>query len=144
YTLIRRQGKWVVLPAMLGGAALLADGMITPAITISSAVEGLGMVYPDIQTVPIVLAIIIVLFSLQRFGTAVVGRLFGPVMLIWFLMMAVLGILQLAGSLEILRALSPHYAVRTIVQHPEALLILGAVFLCTTGAEALYSDLGHC
>lgn len=144
YTLIRRQGKWVILPTMLGGAALLADGMITPAITVSSAIEGLGTLYPGIQTVPIVATIIVVLFAVQRFGTAVVGRLFGPIMFIWFLMMAIVGAHQLIGSLDVLGAISPHYAIRTIARHPDALFILGAVFLCTTGAEALYSDLGHC
>lgn len=136
YTLVRRQGKWVVIPAMLGGAALLADGMITPAITISSAVEGLLIVMPTIQTLPIVLVIVAVLFSLQRFGTAIVGRLFGPIMLCWFLMMAVLGVYQLAGSWDVLRAISPHYAVRTITAHPESLFILGAVFLLSTENSA--------
>lgn len=144
YSLIRKQGKWVVFPAMLGGAALLADGMITPAITISSAVEGLDIFYPDLQTVPIVLSIVVMLFLLQRFGTAVVGRLFGPVMLAWFSMMGIIGIGHILDNFGIFKALSPHYAVITLVQHPDALLIIGAVFLCTTGAEALYSDLGHC
>jgi len=144
FSLVRKKGKWIVFPAMLGGAALLADGMITPAITISSAIEGLGIFYPQLQTVPIVLAIVAVLFSLQRFGTAVVGRLFGPVMLIWFSMLAVLGFAHLIGNPAILKAVSPHYAIQTIINHPNALLIIGAVFLCTTGAEALYSDLGHC
>jgi len=144
FSLVRKNGKWIVFPAMLGGAALLADGMITPAITISSAIEGLGIFYPQLQTVPIVLVIVVVLFSLQRFGTAVVGRLFGPVMLIWFSMLAILGFAHLIGTPAILKAVSPHYAIQTIINHPNALLIIGAVFLCTTGAEALYSDLGHC
>lgn len=144
FSLVRKNGKWIVFPAMLGGAALLADGMITPAITISSAVEGLGIFYPHLQTVPIVLVIVAVLFSLQRFGTAVVGRLFGPVMLVWFSMLAILGFAHLIDTPAILKAVSPHYAVQTIANHPNALLIIGAVFLCTTGAEALYSDLGHC
>ncbi len=144
YSLVRKQGKWVVFPAMLGGAALLADGMITPAITISSAVEGLGIFYPNLSTVPIVLAIVVALFALQRFGTAVVGRLFGPVMFGWFLMMAVIGMAHLWGTPQVLQAISPYYAFVTLIQHPDALFIIGAVFLCTTGAEALYSDLGHC
>lgn len=144
FSLVRKNGKWIILPAMLGGAALLADGMITPAITISSAIEGLGIFYPHLQTVPIVLIIVFVLFSLQRFGTAIVGRLFGPVMLVWFSMLAILGLAHLAGSPAILKAVSPHYAVQILIDHPNALLIIGAVFLCTTGAEALYSDLGHC
>jgi len=144
YSLVRKHGKWVVFPAMLGGASLLADGMITPAITISSAVEGLDIFYPHLQTVPIVLLIVVVLFLLQRFGTAVVGRLFGPIMFVWFSMMAVIGAGHITDDPQIFWALSPHYAVITLIQHPDALLIIGAVFLCTTGAEALYSDLGHC
>jgi K+ transporter len=144
YSLVRKHGKWVVFPAMLGGASLLADGMITPAITISSAIEGLDIFYPHLQTVPIVLFIVLVLFLLQRFGTAVVGRLFGPIMFVWFSMMAVIGVGHIVDVPQIFWALSPHYAVVTLIQHPDALLIIGAVFLCTTGAEALYSDLGHC
>ncbi|SEK70937.1 KUP/HAK/KT family potassium transporter [Parapedobacter koreensis] len=144
FSLVRKQGRWVVFPAMLGGAALLADGMITPAITISSAVEGLDIFYPGLQTVPIVLVIVVALFSLQRFGTAIVGRMFGPVMFVWFSMLAVIGFAYLIGNPAVLKALSPHFAIQTIATHPNALLIIGAVFLCTTGAEALYSDLGHC
>ena len=144
FSLVRKQSLWVVFPAMLGGAALLADGMITPAITISSAIEGLDIFFPDLQTVPIVLLIVLALFSLQRFGTAIVGRMFGPIMLLWFTMLAVLGFVHLWHDLTILKAFSPHYAIQTITSHPNALLIIGAVFLCTTGAEALYSDLGHC
>ena len=144
FSLVRKAGKWMVFPAMLGGAALLADGMITPAITISSAIEGLAIFNPHLQTVPIVLVIVTVLFSVQRFGTAVVGRLFGPVMLLWFTMLALLGIIHLAGNPAILMAINPYYAIHILITHPEALLIIGAVFLCTTGAEALYSDLGHC
>src|SRR5690606_636709 len=116
----------------------------TPAITISSAIEGLSIFNPHLHTVPIVLVIVIVLFSVQRFGTAVVGRLFGPVMLLWFTMLAVLGFIHLAGNPAILKAVNPYYAVQILMSHPQALLIIGAVFLCTTGAEALYSDLGHC
>lgn len=144
FSLVRKRGFWLVFPAMLGGAALLADGMITPAITISSAIEGLGIFYPGLQTVPIVLVIVVALFSVQRFGTAIVGRLFGPVMFLWFSMLAVLGCIHLLGDGTVLKAVSPHYAIQTIISHPNALLIIGAVFLCTTGAEALYSDLGHC
>jgi len=144
FSLVRKRGRWVVFPAMLGGAALLADGMITPAITISSAVEGLDIFFPSLQTVPIVLVIVVVLFSVQRFGTAIVGRLFGPVMFLWFSMLAVLGLIHLLGDVAVLKAVSPHYAIQTVISHPDALLIIGAVFLCTTGAEALYSDLGHC
>lgn len=123
---------------------MLADGMITPAITISSAVEGLDIFYPGLQTMPIVLAIVLCLFMLQRFGTAVIGRIFGPVMLLWFSMMAVIGLSQLWQAPEIVRAINPWYAIQLIIEHPNALFIIGAVFLCTTGAEALYSDMGHC
>src|SRR5690606_29485125 len=139
-----KQGKWVVFPAILGAAALLADGMITPAITISSAVEGLDIFYPGLHTMPIVLVIVCCLFILQRFGTAVIGRIFGPVMLLWFGMMAVVGAVQFGHAPGILQAINPIYAIQLITQHPNALFIIGAVFLCTTGAEALYSDMGHC
>ncbi len=144
FSLVRKRGLWVVFPAMLGGAALLADGMITPAITISSAIEGLDIFYPGLQTVPVVLVIVVALFSVQRFGTAIVGRLFGPVMFLWFSMLAVLGFSHLLSEPAVLKAISPHYAIQTIISHPNSILIIGAVFLCTTGAEALYSDLGHC
>lgn len=144
YGLVRRHGKWLIFPAMLGAAALLADGMITPAITISSAIEGLDIYYPDLQTVPIVLTIVTVLFGVQRFGTSVVGKLFGPIMLVWFAMMAVVGTQYIAEMPEILKAFNPVYGFRILTEHPDAWLVLGAVFLCTTGAEALYSDLGHC
>lgn len=120
FSLVRKAGKWIVFPAMLGGAALLADGMITPAITISSAIEGLSIFNPHLHTVPIVLVIVIVLFSVQRFGTAVVGRLFGPVMLLWFTMLAVLGFIHLAGNPAILKAVNPYYAVQILMTHPQA------------------------
>ncbi|MGK6351870.1 KUP/HAK/KT family potassium transporter [Parapedobacter sp. DT-150] len=144
YSLVRRHGRWLIFPAMLGGAALLADGMITPAITISSAIEGLDIYYPHLQTVPVVLTIVTVLFAVQRFGTSVVGRLFGPIMFLWFATMAVIGMLHLVDMPGILKAFNPVYGFRILIEHPDAWLILGAVFLCTTGAEALYSDLGHC
>jgi KUP system potassium uptake protein len=143
-SLVRKKAKWLVIPAMIGGAALLADGMITPPITVSAAIEGLLMYNPDLRTVPIVIAIISSLFLIQQFGTSLVGRAFGPVMFIWFSMMAVLGgayVLQYPG---ILKAINPYYAYMILSSNPDALFILGAVFLCTTGAEALYSDLGHC
>lgn len=154
YALVRRQRKWLVLPAMIGGAALLADGMITPPISVTSAIEGLRNIPADlmpsastIQTstiIYIVLGIITVLFFLQQFGTASIGKLFGPIMLIWFTMLAVLGFLHLKDDMGIFKALSPHYAIRLLTEYPKGFWILGAVFLCTTGAEALYSDLGHC
>lgn len=144
FSLVKSRGKWLVLPAMIGGSALLADGMITPPITVSAAVEGLRQYYAAIPTIPIVIVIISVLFLIQQFGTFIVGKAFGPVMFIWFTMMAVLGSVYLVQFPEILKAISPYYAVAILIENPNALYILGAVFLCTTGAEALYSDLGHC
>ena len=143
FSLVRRSAKWLVIPAMIGGAALLADGMITPPITVSSAIEGLRVYYPNLSTVPIVIAIISALFLIQQFGTSIVGRAFGPMMFLWFGMMAVLGGMYVIQFPEILKAVNPYYAYHILVTNPNALFILGAVFLCTTGAEALYSDLGH-
>lgn len=144
FSLVRRKAKWLVIPAMIGGASLLADGMITPPITVSAAIEGLTIYYPDLPTVPIVIAIISVLFMIQQFGTSFVGKAFGPIMLTWFTMIAVFGGLYVLQSPDILKAINPYYAYRLLVSNPYTLHILGAVFLCTTGAEALYSDLGHC
>ncbi len=149
YALVRRRKKWLVLPAMIGGAALLADGMITPPISITSAIEGLselpalkGM---ETQTIVIiVLAILSLFFFMQQFGTASIGTMFGPVMFVWFTMLAILGGVHVFDDLGIFRALSPHYAISFLKNYPEGFWLLGAVFLCTTGAEALYSDLGHC
>ena len=144
YSLVKRRAKWLVIPAMIGGAALLADGMITPPITVSSAIEGLKVFYPNLTTVPIVIGIISIIFFIQQFGTSLVGKAFGPLMFLWFGMMAVLGALYVFQFPEILKAVNPYYAYHLLVSNPGALFILGAVFLCTTGAEALYSDLGHC
>lgn len=144
YALVRKRAKWLVIPAIIGGAALLADGMITPAITVTSAVEGLRILDSDINTIPIIIGILVALFLFQRMGTRMVGSFFGPVMFIWFGMLAVLGYLQINHDFGILRALSPHYAINLLIQYPKGFWLLGAVFLCTTGAEALYSDLGHC
>ena len=157
YTLVRRQKKWLVFPAMLGGAALLADGMITPPISITSAVEGIkninhgsnsfGLDFSYISEntiIIIVLAILGVLFFMQQFGTNSIGKLFGPIMTIWFLMLAITGLSKFALNLEVFNAFNPYYAVKLLVNYPSGFWILGAVFLCTTGAEALYSDLGHC
>lgn len=149
YTLVRRRRKWLVAPAMIGGAALLADGMITPPISVTSAVEGLTQLprfaaITEMQIVYIVLGIIAVLFFMQQFGTASIGRMFGPIMLIWFSMIAILGIVNITSDWSVLKAFSPHYAVKLLTTYPKGFWILGAVFLCTTGAEALYSDMGHC
>ncbi len=149
YALVRRQKKWLVIPAMIGGAALLADGMITPPISVTSAIEGLRQMpalrYIDQSTIVyVVLGILVILFFLQQFGTPSIGKLFGPIMFVWFTMMAVLGGSHLVDHLGIFRALSPHYAIELLTTYPKGFWLLGAVFLCTTGAEALYSDLGHC
>ncbi len=144
YALVRRRGPWLSAVAIIGGSALLADGVITPPISVSSAIEGLEAVYPNIPTVPIVIGIIAGLFLLQSFGTQIVGKAFGPIMLIWFSMLAVLGVGGMMAHPEILTALNPYYAYNLLVNYPGGFWLLGAVFLCTTGAEALYSDLGHC
>lgn len=149
FALVRRRRKWLVIPAMLGGAALLADGIITPPISITSAVEGLKEL-PRFHemgkdtVVYIVLAIISLFFFTQQFGTSSIGKMFGPVMSVWFVMLAVLGIIHLTDDLTILQALNPYYGIHFLFNYPEGFWLLGAVFLCTTGAEALYSDLGHC
>lgn len=145
YTLVKRNKfKWLVVPAIIGGSALLADGIITPPISVSAAVEGLRYFQPELNTVPIVIGILAVLFFVQQFGTSIIGKFFGPMMSVWFLMLAVLGVYQLSGNWSVLSALNPYYTYKLIASHPSGLLILGSVFLCTTGAEALYSDLGHC
>lgn len=145
YALVRRyKVKWAILPALLGCAALIADGFITPPISISSAIEGLTILNPDIPTVPIVIIIISALFIFQQFGTQVVGSVFGPIMTIWFLMIGTLGFIQIVQDPSVLRAINPMYAINLLVMYPGGFWILGAVFLCTTGAEAMFSDLGHC
>ncbi len=144
YALVRKYGKWLAIPAILGASTLLADGIITPPISIASAVEGLEKIFPDLPTVPIVIAILSIVFISQRFGTQSVGRIFGPLMLIWFSMLLVLGIYQTLKSPSVLQCLNPIHAYNLLANYPKGFWILGAVFLCTTGAEALYSDLGHC
>ncbi|HEY1115221.1 MAG TPA: KUP/HAK/KT family potassium transporter [Chitinophagaceae bacterium] len=149
FALVRRRRKWLVIPAMIGGAALLADGMITPPITVTSAIEGLKQVpilsgISQATIIYIVIAILSVLFFIQQFGTAFIGRVFGPVMLGWFLMLATLGAVHLSDDLHVFRAFNPWYGLKLLITYPRGFYILGGVFLCTTGAEALYSDLGHC
>lgn len=149
YALIRRQKKWLVFPAMIGGASILADGMITPPITVTSAVEGLKQIsfFSNISGATIIYIVIIILFALffsQQFGTAKIGKFFGPIMFFWFLMLLLLGGMHLFDNLNIFKALNPYYAIKLLTLYPNGFFILGAVFLCTTGAEALYSDLGHC
>jgi KUP system potassium uptake protein len=149
FALVRRRKKWLVIPAMMGGAALLADGMITPPISVTSAIEGLKQVpaLHDISqwtVIYIVIGILSVLFFVQQFGTSFIGKAFGPVMTVWFGMLAILGIVHLSDDVSILRAFNPYYGIKLLIVYPNGFYILGGVFLCTTGAEALYSDLGHC
>lgn len=143
FSLVRKKAKWLVIPAIVGGCALLADGIITPSITVTSAIEGLTNKF-DVPVIPIVLSILTLLFIIQQFGTNLVGKLFGPVMLVWFSSLGLLGLLFVVKDPIILKALNPYYAIHLLITNPLAFLILGGVFLCTTGAEALYSDLGHC
>ena len=152
YALVRRYGKKLVIPTILGATTLLADGIITPPISVSSAIEGLSMVKGleniiipgNFLTVGIVVAIISLLFFFQRFGTQVIGKAFGPIMTIWFSMLLIFGINEIVQHVDILNALNPYYAYDLLTNYPNGFWLLGAVFLCTTGAEALYSDLGHC
>ena len=152
YALVRRYAKWIYVPAIIGAATLLADGIITPPISVASAIEGLGglkglettIVPGNNLTVGIVIGIISLLFFFQRFGTKVVGFAFGPIMLVWFTMIMILGAVQIAHNPGILSSINPYYAYDLLVNYPKGFWLLGAVFLCTTGAEALYSDLGHC
>lgn len=145
YALVKRTKiKWLIVPAIIGGSALLADGIITPPISVSSAVEGLRLFNPEINTIPIVISILIVLFTIQQFGTKLVGKFFAPMMLIWFSMLGILGAIQITNDFSVFKAVNPYYAYELLQIHPEGFFVLGAVFLCTTGAEALYSDMGHC
>lgn len=144
YTLIRRYKRWLLFPAIAGGAFLLADSIITPPISVSSAIEGLKPQFPDIPIMPLVITILILLFVLQRKGTSFLGKLFGPIMMLWFTMIAILGLGELIGNFSVFKALNPYYAYKMLSEYPGGFWLLGGVFLCTTGAEALYSDLGHC
>lgn len=149
FALVRRRKRWLVIPAMIGGAALLADGMITPPISVTSAIEGLKQVpvfshISQSTVVYIVLGILSVLFYIQQFGTASIGKLFGPIMTCWFFMLAILGIVHVSDDVQVLKAFNPYYGIELLKNYPNGFYILGGVFLCTTGAEALYSDLGHC
>lgn len=147
YALVRRyKSGWVIYPAIIGCATLISDGFITPAISVTSAIEGLRVINPEISTttiITIVIVILVLLFVFQQFGSTIVGRTFGPVMLVWFTFIAVVGFTHLVLKPEILRAINPLYAINLLTQYPGGFWILGAVFLCTTGAEAMYSDLGH-
>jgi KUP system potassium uptake protein len=152
YALVRRYGKKLVIPTILGATTLLADGIITPPISVSTAIEGLGMVKGlentiipgNTLTIGIVVAILSLLFFFQRFGTHIIGKFFGPIMAVWFTMLLVVGLHEIAIHPDIIKALNPYYGYDLLLNYPNGFWLLGAVFLCTTGAEALYSDLGHC
>ena len=145
YALLRRlKSKWIYILAIIGASTLLADGIITPAITVTTAIEGLESISPHLPVIPITLAIITIIFFVQRFGTESIGKSFGVFMLLWFLLLGIVGIISITSYPLILKAFNPYYAALLLAKSPQWFLILGAVFLCTTGAEALYSDLGHC
>ncbi len=147
YALIKKaKRKWLIFPAIIGGCCILGEGIITPPISVASAIEGLQLIprFSDIPTIPIVIAIITGLFFIQQFGTKFIGKFFGPVMMIWFLTLGIMGIIGLSHDFTVLKALNPYYGINLLINHPGAFWLLGAVFLCTTGAEALYSDMGHC
>lgn len=149
FALIRRHGKWTVFPAMIGGATILADGMITPPISVSSAIEGLRNIPAfhqagDFTILNIVLVLLTALFFFQQFGTASIGKSFGPIMTLWFTMLGVLGLMHITDNLAVLKAFNPYYAIKLLTVYPKGFWLLGGIFLCTTGAEALYSDMGHC
>lgn len=145
FSLVRRlRHRWLYIIAAIGASTLIADGVITPAVTVTSAIEGLRGIYPAAPVIAITIMIICLIFFVQQFGTSKIGRCFGPFMLAWFLMLGILGTVALTSAPAVLKAFNPVYAVRLLIHYPGWFLILGAVFLCTTGAEALYSDLGHC
>jgi KUP system potassium uptake protein len=148
YALVRKyKANWVIFPAIVGCCTLIADGFITPAISVTSAVEGVRTLMPNITTDTIISIVIVILFALfifQQFGSSVVGKTFGPVMLVWFIFIGAIGFYELLGNLTVLKAINPVYAIQLLVEYPEGFWLLGAIFLCTTGAEAMYSDLGHC
>lgn len=143
YTLIRRHGKWVLWPAIIGGSFMIADSLITPPISVISAMEGLKQLNPNIPILPITIAILVLLFLVQQSGTKRIGVFFGPAMIVWFGMIAIIGAVSLVQDLSVLRAVNPLYAYHLVVNYPGGLWVLGGVFLCTTGAEALYADMGH-
>ncbi|NRO04144.1 KUP/HAK/KT family potassium transporter [Lactobacillus helveticus] len=153
YTLVRKRAKWLVLPALLGGAAILADGTLTPAVTVTTAIEGLkglqfdGSVPVSTQGMIITITVIIllVLFSIQKMGTSIIGKAFGPIMFIWFLFLGIMGVINMAGDWSIIQAINPVYAIKLLFSpyNKAGIFILGSIFLATTGAEALYSDVGH-
>ena len=143
FALIRRNARWLLWPAIIGGSFMIADSLITPPISVTSAIEGLKDVQPGLPILPITIGILVAIFMFQQVGTGSIGKLFGPAMVLWFGMIAVLGFTNLIKDLSVLRAINPSYAVRLVTQYPGGFWVLGGVFLCTTGAEALYADMGH-
>jgi KUP system potassium uptake protein len=143
FALIRRYARWLIWPAIIGASFMIADSLITPPISVTSAIEGLRNIQPGIPIMPIAIAILVVLFLFQQIGTKGIGWFFGPAMILWFLMIAVLGFTNLLKDISVLRAVNPLYAFRMVSQYPGGFWVLGGVFLCTTGAEALYADMGH-
>lgn len=144
YALVRRYfGKWLVIPAIIGAAFLIADGIITPPISVASAIEGLQKFNPELNTVPWVILILVALFAFQQLGAGKIGKIFGPVMFTWFLFIGIIGLLSINSNWEILKALDPSYAYNLLREYPGGFWLLGGIFLCSTGAEALYSDMGH-
>lgn len=144
FALMKKKSIWAAILTMIGGSALLADGVITPSITVTSAIEGLKLINPEIHVIPVVLVIITALFFVQQFGTRFIGKSFGPIMVVWFGTLSALGFSQITTYPDILDALNPIYAYDFLANYPKGFILLGAVFLCTTGADTLYSDLGHC
>ena len=145
YSLVKKlKKKWLYVVAIIGASTLVADSIITPSLTVMSAVEGLKIFSPNTPVVAITIVILAIVFIVQQFGTASIGKLFGPVMVLWFLVLGIFGSIHIVDHVEILKSFNPYYAYQLITHSPSAIVIMGAVFLCTTGAEALYSDLGHC
>ena len=154
YSLVKRCAKWLIIPAMIGGAALLADGILTPAVTVTTAIEGLRTIpaahaiIGDNQHIVVMITIIILctLFALQKAGTSTIGKAFGPVMTLWFLFLGAMGVMNMFADISVVRALNPVRGILFLFDgklNAAGLMVLGSVFLCTTGAEALYSDMGH-
>ena len=154
YSLVKKCAKWLIIPAMIGGAALLADGILTPAVTVTTAIEGLRTIpaahaiIGDNQHIVVMITIIILctLFALQKAGTSTIGKAFGPVMTLWFLFLGAMGVMNMFADISVVRALNPVRGILFLFDgklNAAGLMVLGSVFLCTTGAEALYSDMGH-
>lgn len=153
YALVKKRAKWLVIPALVGGAALLADGTLTPAVTVTTSIEGLknmkfgsSIPVPNQATVIVItVVILLLLFSIQVMGTSIIGKAFGPIMLVWFSFLGIIGLINLAHDWTLLEAFNPYWAIKVLFSpsNKVGIFILGSIFLATTGAEALYSDVGH-